>query len=117
MTTRKQWLDIAARCEAASGQDSNINGAIGVAVGNHHHRSYTASIDAITSLIGEKLPNKRWLVREDEELGGLANIITAGVKYVQESDTCHAFAATPALALCAAFCRAMADREEAQNSA
>lgn len=110
MTTRETWLDLAARCEAAKGPDREIDGALREAAGFPVKPwGYTESLDAITALIGRELPGGSWFVgsgrtRPDEPLGG-ARIFAdeAGDKCIGEAEC-----ATPALALCAAFCRAMA---------
>jgi hypothetical protein len=103
MTTRKQWLDIARRCEEATVPENAINLKIGIAVGNHHHNPYTGCLTTITSLIGEKLPGVRYTLWVGERY------ITA-----QVGDPSNGVdAATPALAMCASFARAMADMEGA----
>lgn len=144
MTTREAWLDLASRAEKAKGADREIDVALGVLVpddyefwrkpsrvpgrivaqlrnGNHGTfvcPRYTMSLDAITSLIGEKLPGWHWdvsicrsFMRQDTKAVPHAIVnkpLGDGFNY-QQAD--FSFAATPALALVASFCRAMAERE------
>jgi len=84
---------------------------------------FTYSLDAITALIERELPEMRWLCRPDKE-GGFGTLYAAPEAIEQGSlktwETikqeslkewpCWAYADTPALALCAAFCRAMAEK-------
>lgn len=107
--TRSEWLAIAEACESATGPDRDIDARVGAALGIMWHGAYTASLDAITAAIGERLPGWHWetgadrcaLVRDPAEALGAA------------ADHVCWKAATPALALCAAFCRAMAERSAA----
>ena len=139
--TRSEWIALAKRCEEAKGPDRELDFAIGIASGVYTeagpcpgHRqegdktryvtylhpkhktiwrgaigacvSYlTGSLDAITSLIEDRFtPN--WTV--ERNCGGTdAQIWDVGGSSVASNG--H----TPALALCAAFCRAMAERTEA----
>lgn len=69
--------------------------------------AYTASVDAVIGLIGEKMPDHRWLVRSDEERGGFGNLAPIGSEYEREGLDYHpSYAPTPALALLLAFLRA-----------
>jgi hypothetical protein len=64
---------------------------------------YTDSLDAITALIERELPGRLWTARR-LEIGAKAAIDPTLATAI------YADAETPALALCAAFCRAMAER-------
>jgi hypothetical protein len=130
-----EWLELAKRCEAAKGPDREIDAAImaalfaaasscdvfaekdGAVVSYPHAGGkridaspiYTASLDAITALIERELPESGhgYTVHDVREKQAVAHVC---VDY--DADPCGASAATPALALCAAFCRAMAERGE-----
>jgi hypothetical protein len=68
---------------------------------------YTASLDAITALIEREFPNSRWWVRRNYASGAcFTAVIDPALATASYAD-----AETPALALCAAFCRAMAERD------
>ena len=72
----------------------------------------TASLDAITALIEREFPNSKWAARR-LEIGAKAMLdpIPAKDKIDPALKTAiYADAETPALALCAVFCRAMAER-------
>lgn len=129
--TRSEWLALVERCAAAKGPDRDIDAAIEKATGNcrafAHYTfgdddgtyyvptSYTASLDAITALIGEKLPaawtwtlgqnihHRHWVI-------SINNLDSDGAPY---SVCLESSKYSPALALCAAFCQAMAERAEA----
>jgi hypothetical protein len=132
--TRDEWLALAARCEAATGADREIDGAIALAFGwtlqkmrgdakpywrkpgetKFYTRelsgppAYTSSIDDITALIQRELPGWDWQVaskREDRD-GCPAHVHGVFDRELLREGC----AATPALALCAAFCRAMAEK-------
>jgi hypothetical protein len=110
MTTREQWLNIARRCEEATEPDREINMAISkIATGETGLTPYTASLDAITSLIGEKLPGWQWSMTNYRPKNGGAQAWI----YPNNGQSDFRRSATPALALCAAFARAMADMEGA----
>lgn len=134
--TRAEWLALAERCEKSTGPDTELDAAIACAVHGWTQISeeidpygdvpmlidrdgggpmipceYTASLDAITSLIELRFPGGSWFsgkgrIRCDEPLGG-ARIFAdaAGNWCLGEGE-----AATEPLARCAAFCRAMAER-------
>jgi len=106
MTNKAEWLALAERCEAATGPDKLLDMAIRFALGAPVRPwNYTASLDAITALIERELPEVQWLCRTDT-LGGFGNLYRR--RNPDRSWPCFAF--TPALALCAAFCRAMAEK-------
>lgn len=126
--TRDEWLALAERCETAKGADREIDGDIAHAAKQFvdylprvperpwlwaefvepddwecwEAPEYTASLDAITALIERELPGSTFKVGRD---GAGANYAQCAGKRITE-------AATPTLALCAAFCRAMAEKGE-----
>lgn len=132
---RDEWLALAERCEKATGLDREIDFKIGFATGwrkdiidgnemvldwecnefpNHYGSllpSVTESLDAITALIERELPGLGWRIAGRDEHGGkpYAQIRWPIKDQVWKQEISHA--ATPALAICAAFCRAMADKE------
>lgn len=118
--TRKQWEALAARCEAATGPDREIDALIWNAV--HAPGSdlpagaeLTASLDAITALIERELPGSLYLARQlwdKKEKTAFASIFEYFGEYPSRyaKTEYNGLASTPALALCAAFCRAMAER-------
>jgi hypothetical protein len=79
---------------------------------------YTASLDAITALIERKFPNSKWAALR-REIGTKAMLdqapakdkIAASLTLRPVRTAIYADAETPALALCAVFCRAMAERD------
>lgn len=122
MTT---WLELALRCEKAAGPDIGIDCDIMRAVLPNddedkeasdyellqpmYHRKYTDSINAITALVKREFPDRGWTLGKPEGGGyGLASIWdhTNRRRPVVRSQS-----GTPELALCAAFCRAMAEKE------
>jgi hypothetical protein len=123
MTTKAEWIALAERCEKATGSDREIDAEIydalcpqrlGYKAGKNIVRMFggaawlpccTNSLDAITALIERELPEVRWVCRTDT-LGGFGNLYRR--RNPDRSWPCFAF--TPALALCAAFCRAMAEK-------
>lgn len=124
-TTKQQWLALAERCEAATGPDREITESIMHALGysrvsdahwfcegkghwNDGNR-LAASLDAITALIEREFPETRWSVAHsgyswpDTFAGQISPVGGLLMRRLSQS-------ATPALALCAAFCRAKAER-------
>jgi hypothetical protein len=104
MTSASEWEAIAARCEAASGADRLLDCLLRNE-GETEFPPYTASVDAILSLIESTLPGAWWSV---ERVGDTSSA-QVGPPVADHSE---ASAATPALALCVAFCRAMASRSD-----
>ena len=131
--TRDEWNQLALRIEAATEGGQEIDWAIGFATGWRRQNyegfdmivdwegnmfrehpgaiwpSVSESLDAITSLIGEKLPGFEWTVRLYAR--SFLNKAFASV-FVRGEGADKAFdshAKTPALALCAAFARAMGE--------
>jgi hypothetical protein len=78
----------------------------------------TASLDAITALIERELPDYHWRIQGGRKDTGWtqmsgdprAYIKAKASRLVQHTDGKDGEAATPAIALCAAFCRAMAEK-------
>lgn len=110
------WLEIATRCEKATRPDREIDWSLVEAIGKagfylnyaKHPLSYkglvpayTASIDAIAALIEREVPKQGWIVNAVPGLRCAAK--TDAIEYIT--------ATSPALALCAAFARAMHDKE------
>ena len=107
------WQDLAARCEGAdpTGPIWEIDGDMAPLVGFRARMPWTADMNRIVALIEERLPGRPWDVARDPyiERGiyrGRVGTLVCGKGWMRV----HGFAATPALALCAAFCRAMAER-------
>lgn len=89
-------LDYAILRHLAGGDDANVI-----------YRPLTVAVDAVLSLIEEKMPGHRWLVRSDEERGAFANLVPFGCRYEGEGiDHFPVYAPAPALALLLAFLRA-----------
>lgn len=137
-TTAQQWLDLADRCEKATGPDREIDATIAIALfgwrevveyidpwgevprfinkdgdGPCIPERYAESLDAITALIEREIPHALYYVSfswaaESKAATGVINVFggVAPKRYVEQQHTGTATAA--ALALCAAFCRAMA---------
>lgn len=109
MSKREQWLALAERCKKATGPDREIDRCIIAYVPDEcvyiGCGGYTGSLDAITGLIEREFPGHWWDTDKTEKASAsiwrLENGEMAMSVYCNE---CH----TPALALCAAFCRAKA---------
>lgn len=105
LMTPEAWTSLATRVEGASGPDREIDRAIWaipeVRVGG---ACYTASVDAVLALISETLP--RWGWDAVQPAHGATGKPRACL-YQGGSVYCGS-AATPALAVLAAFCRAKA---------
>jgi hypothetical protein len=105
--TRDEWLTLAARCEAATGPNFQLELEINAAVLPNWAlpgSAITASITAITALIELELP----------DLDGIIPLKAGGEAWLWPSRGPYkgwrVTAATPALSTCAAFCRAMAEK-------
>lgn len=72
---------------------------------------YTASVDAVLALIAETLPGWTWEMTTTGFMPGASLIATDHLRSVY-----GAYAATPALAILAALCRAKAAQAEAGGS-
>lgn len=139
MTDRTTWMALAERCETAKGSDEELDVAIVMAaypdigppnalcVGDDPifwHEPYrkqyppllTASLDAITALIEREFPGRGWNIEspgDDWPNEPSRATIIIEVRETPEGPEAlegSGAAATPALALCAAFCRAMAKK-------
>ncbi len=139
MTDREKWLALAERCEKATGPDREIDYLVSAAVGNipegcrrngafswicprpslmtvtyHSPVSYTASLDAITDLIERELPKAGWEVCGGKTRDKIASRAWTWLAWAWFEGSgilgkSVSRAKTPALALCAAFCRAKAE--------
>lgn len=128
MMTRETWLALAERCEKATGPDREIDGKIahalrpGVLIRGFYFTPYTASLDAITALIERELPGTSWRIHWRGIGRNCCGMISRlgpddydefNVEFGDEVAIGRGYrVATPALALCAAFCRAMAEKAE-----
>jgi hypothetical protein len=124
VTTKAQWIALADRCETATGPDRDIDAEIydattphvlyaGEYAGKFAVRTsgsavwlpfFTYSIDDITALI------ERELAPISVDLQIRPKDAYAKLWLHSRNDPSIRQAATPALALCAAFCRAMAEK-------
>lgn len=122
-----EWLELARRCEQATGADRSIGNAILEAIGYRmngvadcggiswlREEPYewfegepTSSLDAITALVEGELPGTSWRLHKVPTSSPTRATAEILLHYERRF---HGEAATPALALCAAFCRAMAER-------
>lgn len=108
-----KWIDIAERCEKATGPDREIDWAIykamfassqGFSENERNFPYYTGSIDAITALIDRELPRSMRSIRKHPDGEAVAQVWNSQVVGETPRQRC---CASEALALCAAFCRAM----------
>lgn len=117
--SKETWLALAARCEKAAGPDRDIERCIAAILPDGFQtypiRGYTCSldaitalIDAITALIERELPGWYWQT-QSETYHNKAKALLRSL--VGEWIAAAGDAKTPPLALCAAFCRAMAEKE------
>ena len=118
MADRNEWLALAERCAEATGRDNNLEWDLMEAslpdlIGHVCTvPSYTGSLDAIVSLIERELPgagmdlSKYWLATPESPVWSAT--LTFGIhgKGGRSEDR-----PTPAIALCAAFCLAMSEKE------
>jgi hypothetical protein len=118
VTTKAQWLALAERCETATGIDYLID--VDICASSPGGLAQlpgvwiTASLDAITALIERELPRAAWrAVRPLDDRKPQGSIQRRGETFFDI--WVDAEAATPALALCAAFCRAMAEKVSHDN--
>lgn len=122
VATIGQWLELARLCAEASESRMYIDEVIWLALDagvdlDHAERKapkVTSSIDAITALIEQELPKAAWCtVRPLDDRKPSSKIQRRGETgfdiWVETE------AATPALALCAAFCRAMSEKVSHDN--
>ena len=109
MTSKAEWIALAERCAKATGPDRDIERCMCSLIPDGFQMvpfsGFTSSLDAITSLIARELP----------EVTGIIPLTGGDEAWLWPKSgnpkgwRCNA--ATPALALCAAFCRAMAETE------
>lgn len=119
--SESEWLELADRCEAATGAQDALDEALHAAMGFvlvgpegdccwvrgegrnmqvfYELPGLTGSLDAITRVIEKELVGYDYTVGRKN--GGLTTHAQCGSHEIS-------YGATPALALCAAFCRAMA---------
>ena len=117
MTTKADWIALAERCEKATGPDRDIERCMCSLIPDGFQTipfsGFTSSLDDITALIERELPSA-WVWTLGQNIHhrtwgcSVNNIDDDGVPY---SVCWGASKHTPALALCAAFCRAMAEKE------
>ena len=107
MITPEELLELAKSCEAAT--EAEIDGRLSRFFGENRVYAYTSSLNDIIALIERELPQANCHGYDKDPKGATAyvsrNCVSSG-HWLYESDHC----ATPALALCAAFCRAMAEK-------
>ena len=127
MANRDEWLALASRAEDATGPDRSLDWDILKALGwssiggNVYDANYcahqivpnpTGSIDAIVALIERELPgagitlDKYWLAKPEGAVWDAK--LTIGI----HGGGGYSEGPSAALALTAAFCRAMAEREQ-----
>lgn len=111
MTTREEWLALAEKCAEAEGPSFGLDLDIGLAAGVSTSLAlpYTASLDAVTGLIAQALPGWHWEAGADRSAMMRAPD-TPPRRTLAIDDICIWKSASPALALCEAFCRAMAEK-------
>jgi hypothetical protein len=109
VTTKDEWIALAERCEKATGSDRDIERCMGSLLPEGFQMipyfGFTGSLDAITTLIERELPVcgvRLHIIPTFAPTRAVAQIL------VPCDNRTDGDAATPALALCAAFCRAMA---------
>ena len=109
------WVRLAERCEQAMGPDRDIERCMCSLIPEGFqtlpNAGFTSSLDAITALIDRELPG--WRVRWHTDGDGVHEAFLEDKGDFDAIDARHTetFAASPALALCAAFCRAMNEKE------
>lgn len=111
------WTELAERCEKATDEDRDIDRCIAAYLPDGFQTypisGFTSSLDAITALIDRELP-AAWVWTLGQNIHhrtwgvSINNLDSDGAPYsVCWGASSHA----PALALCAAFCRAMNEKE------
>lgn len=127
--------DMIKRVEGLTGPDDPLDFAIRQAFDPNSIYpcpQYTASVDAVISLIGEKMPGWEWLVRanpsgrrydpvpgdpdhffEERDAGlFMGNVHVRTALFEQPEETFPGYAPTPALALLLAFLRAWSAKSD-----
>ena len=110
-TKAAEWLALAERCGKAIGPDRKIEEVIFVALGRLPYSPWigdiTASLDAITALIERELPGWMLTLTRSQTHGPRAVLVSPDYRKQIGAD-----AHTVQNAACAAFCRAMAGKED-----
>jgi hypothetical protein len=105
MTTREEWLALAEKCAKAEGPSIGLDLDIGLAAGVSVSLAlpHTASLDAITGLVRSHWPM--------HSVSAYADDVAYATVFIRPAMPINSHkCATPALALCEAFCRAMAEK-------
>lgn len=135
MTTRSEWTALAVWVEQATGLDREADHKLAASAGLIPERmtrkgdyysedvspgyrswacpAYTASVDAILALIAETLPGWGWVLGNE----GYCNLYPPDYDSQRNPSSISSaeWPETPALALCAAYCRARAASSEDQT--
>lgn len=112
------FLELAERCEAATGPSYELEGEIALVAHYGYERNgierpkYTASVDAALTLVPE---GYIWAVTNMDPETGLVTRSAAMLAPNADADGDPCIAATPALAICAAALRARAAMEQARG--
>jgi hypothetical protein len=138
MTTRSEWNALAAKCKAATGPDREIDIRLAVAVSDvpagyvrhdaftwickqkyglpltYSPATFTDSIDVIVALIERELAGAWWEAHSAFN-GHYKERPNAVIGHYEDEWNAEAAADTPALALCAAFCRAKSETCEVRE--
>ena len=107
-----KWLELAQRCEQAMGPDRDIERCMCSLIPEGFqtlpNAGFTSSLDAITALIDRELPGSMRSIRKHPDGEAVAQVWNSQVVGETPQQRC---CASEALALCAAFCRAMAAKQ------
>ena len=107
-----KWLELAERCEKATGEDRDIDRCIAAYLPDGFQTypisGFTSSLDAIMALIDRELPGSMRSIRKHPDGEAVAQVWNSQVVGETPRQRC---CASEALALCAAFCRAMNEKE------
>ena len=114
MTSSSEWNAIADACEAAEGPDRKIDARMAAALGTPATSFFTGSLDVIVQVMVWGFPGHA--IRADlasfENDGRCLARLYKPARNGSFDEVARGFSTTPALALCAAFCRAMAVKAE-----
>lgn len=114
---RAEWLALAERCEMATGpnyaleQDIALAGSFGDSA--LKPPAITASLDAIVNMIERELPGWSWHAGNTKDGRGYGSVVDpepTSPSWEEQGYVVDSKAATPALALCVAFCLAMSEK-------
>lgn len=114
MTSASEWNAIADACEAAEGPSRDIDARMAAALGTPATSFFTGSLDVIVQVMAWGFPGhaiRADLASFENDGRCLARLYKPAINGYFD-DVTGSFSATPALALCAAFCRAMAVKAE-----